>query len=143
MKKLWKAISERILAGERDEKALAGEVVAAILDSRALTKEWVSTTVATHIRGMVADRGKPAGKTSRTPAGQQGMPWAELDARIGYDALRRNVKRAYAKMARARIEAEIIGVVDASGLDIDTFDKLGDLCVAAGVPDELLTSLAA
>lgn len=143
MKDIWKSIGQRILQGERDAAALITEVVATILASPDLTREWVTSTVTTRIRGMVADGVKPAGKTSRVPAGQGDFGWVDLPARFGYERLKTNVKRAYAKMARARIEAEILGVIDASGADVDAFENLGELMEAAHVPADLVAALAA
>ncbi|MEO7118430.1 MAG: hypothetical protein ABIZ34_05595 [Candidatus Limnocylindrales bacterium] len=139
--KFWKSIAERVNEGEREE-SLIPSIIAEVLADHDLTVETVRQMVTKRVRDLVSSHIKPAGATSRVPAGQE-VAWPELEAVFAVARLRRQVKLAAMAMSRARIHAEILGYIDASGIDIATFGTFGELCAACNVPGELVESLAA
>lgn len=141
MKQVWKDIAARILEGDRDEEDLVTAAMGAILADDDLNEQAVREYVTKRIRDMIASAVKPTGLTSRVPAGQQGFGWLDMDAVLAVEALKRQVRRAYAAMARAARHSQVLGIIDASGLEPAEYPTFGDLCAAANVPSELVTAL--
>lgn len=139
--KLWKLIAQRVNEGER-EATLIPYAMDEILRHQDLAEETVRQLVTKRVRDLVSAHIKPSGATSRVPAGQE-VAWPEMEAVFAIARLRQQVAKAARAMSRARVHAEILGYLDASGLDASTFASFGEMCAQANVPGELLTSLVA
>lgn len=139
---VWKRLMGRIRNGERDEDALVLEGVNAIEKDPDLSHTFIEQGVQKRVRDMIASDVKPTGATSRVPAGQGDFGWFALTPVFALERLRRQVKNTYGSLARARRHAELLGIVDSSGLTPSDYGTLGDLCRAANVPEDLMDAFA-
>lgn len=139
---VWKQLMGRIRSGERDEDQLVADGVIAIEKDKAIRLDFIEQGVRKRVRDMIAAEVKPTGATSRVPAGQGDFGWFALTPVFALERLRRQVKGAYGAMSRARRHAELLGIIDSSGLTASNYETLGDLCRAANVPEDLMEAFA-
>lgn len=139
--KLFREAAERIAQGERDTRRLIDEYTALVLEDGHLTSQAVRQLVGKRLTDAMSAYLKPSGLTARVPAGQ--MSWLEMDPTAAISRMTSYIRDAAARSARADHHAKVLGYINASGLEPSSFATLGDLCLAAHVPVEYVTVLAA
>lgn len=139
--KLFKEAGERIAAGETDLHRMAAEFTGRVLGDPVLTSSAVRQLVEKRLRDALSSHLKPAGLTARVPAGQIG--WLVMEPTNAISRMRDYVRKVIKMKARADRHALVLGYIDGSGLQPADYATLGDLCLAAGVPEELVAALAA
>lgn len=139
--KLFREAAERIAAGDTDLKGMVAEYTGRVLANESMTRSAVHQLVEKRLKDAMASYLKPSGSTARVPAGQ--MSWLAMDPTLAVSRMRSYIKTVIGMKARADKHALILGYVDGSGLEPSEFATFGDLCLAAGVPEEMVVSLAA
>jgi len=140
---IWKAAAERILGGDRDEDGLVQSVLEAVEADPNLARALLMQLIRKRIRDMISNAVKGTGKTSRVPAGQRGFDWPGLDPAFAIAKLRSQIRKAAKDYQRAQVHAQILGIIDASEVDISACSTFGEVLALANVPAELVSALAA
>ena len=138
---LFKEAAIRVRNGETDAGPLIFEYTKEIEADKAMRHEAVRQLVYKRITDLISAHLKPSGTLPRVPAGQ--MSWLGMDPTLALTKMRAYIRDAGTRKARADRDAAVVGYIDASGLEPSNYETLGDLCIAAGVPDEYVAYLAA